>query len=119
MTNIPKIDTDVCEEYCNKVKVNQFEEINCRAIAKSFKGEIYMKVRIYKNLTGKSLKPGDLFVGRRNTGWELGVCSYVDDGGYVISSDVNTYGFTQIYPYDNHEIRKVDKILSYNTKDKD
>ena len=117
MRKFVQIDINKCDELRCKLSNNNFEEVDCTAVAKDFKGKISLKVRIYKKLTGKSLKPGDLFVGRRNTGWELGVCSYVDDEGYVISSDVNTYGFAQIYPYDNHEIRKVDKIISMGLKE--
>ena len=27
-----------------------------------------------------NLKPGDLYVGKRNTGWNLGICGEIHDG---------------------------------------
>lgn len=52
-----------------------------------------------------NLKPGDLYVGKRNTGWNLGVCGEIRDG-YIQEQNV------RIYSYNIGECRKVNKILA-------
>lgn len=51
-----------------------------------------------------NLKPGDLYVGKRNTGWNLGICGEIHDG-YIQEQNV------RIYSYDINECKKVKKIL--------
>ena len=52
-----------------------------------------------------NLQPGDLYVGKRNMGWQLGICGEITDG-YIQEQNV------RIYSYDIGECRKVVKILA-------
>ena len=47
-----------------------------------------------------NLKPGDLYVGKRNTGWNLGICGDIRDG-YIEEQNI------RIYSYDICECKKV------------
>lgn len=53
----------------------------------------------------RNLRPGDLYVGRRNTGWNLGIVGEIHDG-YIQEQNV------RIYSYDIHECVKVKKIFA-------
>lgn len=51
--------------------------------------------------SGTDLKPGDMYVAKRNTGWELLTCEYVNlVGGWVMPKET-------AYLYDLHECHKV------------
>ena len=54
------------------------------------------------------IKVGDVYVGKRNTGWELDIASEIVNG-YIMSD----YGpiLDMIYPYDICECRKVKAIV--------
>lgn len=54
------------------------------------------------------IEPGDIYIGRRNTGWHLGVCSEVLHGD-VYSMDGPV--LNMIYPYKTCECHKVKAIL--------
>ena len=111
--NTTKIDVDSLKEIADYIKDKDEVLVRCRAITKGFKSKIDKIVKVSLSSSGDDLKPGDLFIGKRNTGWELGVCSYVETvGKYVISSDENIYGLAQIYPYDCWECKKVIEIWS-------
>lgn len=55
-----------------------------------------------------TIKVGDLYIGKRNTGWELGIAGEIVDG-YIVSR----YGpiLDMIYTYNITECRKVKAIL--------
>ena len=77
-----------------------------------------MIVKVDLNFDCNDLKSNDLFVGRRNTGYELGVCSYVttsDLAPYIISSDTEKY--KAIYTYYTWECLKVLEIVREVTKE--
>jgi len=57
------------------------------------------------NFDCRNLKEGDLYVGKRNGGWKLGICDYVTDG-FVQAK------MAMIYSYDCCECRKVIKLIS-------
>lgn len=51
--------------------------------------------------SGVDLRPGDMYVAKRNTGWELLTCEYVNlEGGWVMPKET-------AYLYDLHECLKV------------
>lgn len=52
-----------------------------------------------------NLRPGDLYVGKRNTGWNLGICGEIHDG-YIQEQNV------RIYSYNIEECRKVLKVFA-------
>lgn len=61
-------------------------------------GEI---ISIDSHTTGRDLISGDVYVAKRNTGWELLTCDYVDNKlGYVAPKEVAYY-------YDLNECHKV------------
>lgn len=65
------------------------------------------KVIAYNNIDGSLLNPGDMYIAKRNTGWQLAKCLYVD----LVHSWVASDPFGQIYSYDCCECRKVKEIL--------
>lgn len=62
-------------------------------------------VTAYKDIGGKQLKPGDLYVARRNVGWKLAICDSVCmEYGYVNAMNA------MVYAYDCYECFKVKEI---------
>lgn len=65
------------------------------------------RVIAYNNIDGSSLKPGDMYIAKRNTEWQLAKCLYVDlVKGWVASDPIG-----KIYSYDCCECRKVKEIV--------
>ena len=62
------------------------------------------KVVAYSNIDGSFLKEGMLYIGKRNTGWQLGKCLLVQDG-YVMSDPPG-----KLYSYNTYECRVVKSI---------
>lgn len=60
------------------------------------------------NFDCANLKEGDLYVGCRNTGWELGICHKVNKEYNFIESKA-----AMIYSYDIPECKKVIRIGSF------
>ena len=64
------------------------------------------RIVAYCDIRGDQLSPGDLYVAKRNTGWHLAKCKYVDrNGGWVMPEPP-----LSIYSYDCHECAKVKEI---------
>lgn len=63
------------------------------------------RVIAYSHIYGDELKVGDMYIGKRNTGWQLAKCGKVTQGW--VASDP----FGQIYSYDCCECRKVKEII--------
>ena len=64
----------------------------------------------YREKNGDKLKPGDLYIAKRNTGWQIGKCLKVNlEDGYVMSDPP-----CEVYSYDLHECYKV-----YSIKEED
>ena len=65
-------------------------------------------ITAYKNIRGDKLKPGDMYIAKRNTGWQLGKCYkvYLEDN-YVMSDPPG-----KLYSYDCHECCKVKDIMA-------
>lgn len=60
----------------------------------------------YRNIRGDQLAPGDLYIAKRNTGWHLAKCLYVNrEDGWVMPDPP-----ASIYSYDCHECAKVKEI---------
>lgn len=77
---------------------------------KTFQVEIDGKTIVaYENIRGEQLKKGDLYIAKRNTGWQLGKCGRVMLGPNEkwVESDPPC----AIYSYDCWECRKVKEIL--------
>ena len=70
------------------------------------------------NFNCHDLKSGDLYVGKRNGGWELGVCYKVNHYRNYIMCDANS-PFGMIYSYNINECYKVVGIVKkfYNDKE--
>ena len=65
------------------------------------------RVIAYREIHGDELKQGDMYIAKRNTGWKLGKCLYVNNhDGYVVSDPP-----CELYSYDCHECYKVLKVL--------
>ena len=65
------------------------------------------RVIAYREIRGDKLKPGDMYIAKRNTGWHLAKCLKVyTDFGYVMPDPP-----ASIYTYDCHECYKVLKVL--------
>lgn len=65
------------------------------------------RIIAYNNIDGSSLKPGDMYIAKRNTGWQLAKCLHVNlVSGWVASDPIG-----KIYSYDCCECRKVKEIL--------
>ena len=57
------------------------------------------RIVAYENIRGWDLKPGDMYIGKRNTGW------------------VDSDPFGAIYSYDCGECHKVKEIIPLNTNE--
>lgn len=53
------------------------------------------------------LQEGDLYVGKRNTGWEFGICKKVENGCVMAVS-------AMIYSYDTCECKKIIRMINLN-----
>ena len=57
-------------------------------------------------ITGRNLKPGDLYIAKRNTGWQLAKCLYVNqEEGWVMPDPP-----ASVYSYDCWECHKVIEV---------
>ena len=64
------------------------------------------RITAYANIRGDQLAPGDLYIAKRNTGWYLAKCLYVNhQDGWVMPDPP-----ASIYSYDCHECAKVKSI---------
>lgn len=63
-------------------------------------------ITAYTNIRGDQLKPGDMYIAKRNTGWQLGKCRLVNlEGNWVMSDPPG-----KLYSYDCQECFKVKNI---------
>ena len=69
-----------------------------------FKVVIDEKIIIaHREIRGDKLVPGDLYIAKRNTGWQIGKCLKVNlESGWVMSDPP-----MEIYSYDCHECHKI------------
>lgn len=66
------------------------------------------RIIAYREILGDQLKPGDFYIAKRNTGWQLGKCYKVNlDDGWVMSDPP-----CKLYSYNCNECHKVLQILS-------
>lgn len=71
------------------------------------------RVVAYRDVRGSELKPGDMYIAKRNTGWHLAKCLRVNvDGGWVMADPP-----ASIYSYDLHECFKVKEIFSAHQRE--
>ena len=66
------------------------------------------KVIAYKNVNGDKLEPGDLYVAKRNTGWEILKCKEVRNNLWCVVPDAD---FKDAYWYDLPECFKVKEVI--------
>ena len=67
-------------------------------------------ITAYSDIRGWDLKPGDMYIAKRNTGWQLGKCTRVrtEPGTMFVEGESETIRF--MYPYDCGECYKVKDI---------
>lgn len=65
------------------------------------------RVVAYRKICGDQLEPGDMYIAKRNTGWQLAKCLKV----YFEENYVMPDPPLSIYPYDCYECRKVLMII--------
>lgn len=67
-----------------------------------------MIITAHVNIRGDQFKPGDMYIAKRNTGWQLGKCYLVNlKDNYVMSDPPG-----KLYSYDCHECFKVKDIIA-------
>lgn len=65
------------------------------------------RIIAFTETSGWDLQPGDMYIARRNTGWQLAKCKrVVKEDGYVMPDPP-----CSIYHYDCYECYKVAQIL--------
>lgn len=71
------------------------------------------RIVAYSDVRGDQLAPGDMYIAKRNTGWHLAKCLYVNhDAGWVMPDPP-----ASIYSYDCHECAKVKSITDVHEED--
>lgn len=64
------------------------------------------RITAYANIRGDQLAPGDLYIAKRNTGWHLAKCLYVNhEDGWVMPDPP-----ASIYSYNCRECAKVKSV---------
>lgn len=76
-----------------------------KVIAKVPKTNIKKEVLVDFSIDGESLKKGDLYVGKRNVGFELLTCQEVDSEHHWVFPE------ERAYIYDTHECHKVIDVV--------
>ena len=73
------------------------------------------RIIAYENIRGWDLKPGDMYIGKRNTGWQLAKCGKVHTEPHTGWVDSDPFG--AIYSYDCGECHKVKEIIPLDTNE--
>lgn len=66
------------------------------------------RIIAYNNIRGHDLVPGDMYIAKRNTGWHLGKCKYVNHEDAWVMPDPPA----SMYSYDCCECHKVKEIIN-------
>lgn len=99
---------EIAKRYGRVVKFNKIDgsaELDYELFEVDINGK---RIVAYKAINGHDLLPGDLYIAKRNTGWHLAKCLYVDKSGGWVMPDPPA----SIYSYDCHECFKVKEVTS-------
>lgn len=95
------------------MSVRNFQELLKAQREETFEVDIGdLHVVAYRDVRGDRLEPGDMYIAKRNTGWHLAKCKYVNHkDGWVMPDPP-----CSIYSYDCHECCKVLRVVETNKK---